>query len=261
MQHSAVDGDAPLPRMELDSAGGAAFGRCRSETGVGRAARRACSSPQAAVHSRGRESPACVGAQVRYGAGSTRGWQPRRSSEAIVRPAIGGVVRAGLGPVLYRLRLRYEPRTAETTSGEMELERPRIRGAAELGFELGARHGEIRWPPVGGHPMAAFGKISWPPSKSHRRRGRARRTWRGLRSDMRPARVRGLNGRRHRYACADTARQHRMASAPRGGQSARVRTVGLALGTPQLVGGVTGTTLGSQVHEATRRLRPRAAAS
>jgi putative transposase len=29
----------------------------------------------------------------------------------------------------------YEPRTVKTTSGTMELERPRIRGAAELGFE------------------------------------------------------------------------------------------------------------------------------
>src|SRR5215216_5729330 len=29
----------------------------------------------------------------------------------------------------------YEPRTVKTTSGPMELERPRVRGAAGLGFE------------------------------------------------------------------------------------------------------------------------------
>ncbi|MGH2969919.1 MAG: transposase [Solirubrobacteraceae bacterium] len=41
--------------------------------------------------------------------------------------------RAGEGAAIYRNG--YEPRTVRTTSGAMELERPRIRGAAELGFE------------------------------------------------------------------------------------------------------------------------------
>src|SRR5688500_8871565 len=37
------------------------------------------------------------------------------------------------GAVVYRNG--YEPRTVKTTSGPMELERPRIRNATELGFE------------------------------------------------------------------------------------------------------------------------------
>ncbi len=41
--------------------------------------------------------------------------------------------RAGDGAAIYRNG--YEPRTVKTTSGAMELERPRIRNAAELGFE------------------------------------------------------------------------------------------------------------------------------
>jgi putative transposase len=41
--------------------------------------------------------------------------------------------RAGDGGAIYRNG--YEPRTVKTTSGAIELERPRIRGAAELGFE------------------------------------------------------------------------------------------------------------------------------
>jgi putative transposase len=41
--------------------------------------------------------------------------------------------RAEDGGAIYRNG--YEPRTVKTTSGAMELERPRIRGAAELGFE------------------------------------------------------------------------------------------------------------------------------
>jgi putative transposase len=41
--------------------------------------------------------------------------------------------RAGDGGTLYRNG--YESRTVKTTSGAMELERPRIRGAGELGFE------------------------------------------------------------------------------------------------------------------------------
>jgi putative transposase len=41
--------------------------------------------------------------------------------------------RAGDGAAIYRNG--YEPRTVKTTSGPMELERPRIRDAAELGFE------------------------------------------------------------------------------------------------------------------------------
>jgi putative transposase len=41
--------------------------------------------------------------------------------------------RVGGGGAIYRNG--YEPRTVKTTSGAMELERPRIRGAAELGFE------------------------------------------------------------------------------------------------------------------------------
>jgi putative transposase len=41
--------------------------------------------------------------------------------------------RADDGGAIYRNG--YEPRTVKTTSGVMELERPRIRGAAELGFE------------------------------------------------------------------------------------------------------------------------------
>ena len=41
--------------------------------------------------------------------------------------------RAGDGDAIYRNG--YEPRTVKTTSGVMALERPRIRGAAELGFE------------------------------------------------------------------------------------------------------------------------------
>jgi putative transposase len=41
--------------------------------------------------------------------------------------------RADDGGAVYRNG--YEPRTVKTTSGPMELERPRIRGAAELGFE------------------------------------------------------------------------------------------------------------------------------
>ena len=41
--------------------------------------------------------------------------------------------RAGDSGAIYRNG--YEPRTVKTTSGAMKLERPRIRGAAELGFE------------------------------------------------------------------------------------------------------------------------------
>jgi putative transposase len=41
--------------------------------------------------------------------------------------------RADDGAAIYRNG--YEPRTVKTTSGAMELERPRIRNAAELGFE------------------------------------------------------------------------------------------------------------------------------
>src|SRR5438034_9100828 len=41
--------------------------------------------------------------------------------------------RADGGAAIYRNG--YEPRTVKTTSGAMELERPRIRGVAELGFE------------------------------------------------------------------------------------------------------------------------------
>src|SRR3954463_4531730 len=39
----------------------------------------------------------------------------------------------GEGGAIYRNG--YEPRTVRTTSGAMELDRPRIRGVAELGFE------------------------------------------------------------------------------------------------------------------------------
>src|SRR5687768_12159029 len=42
-------------------------------------------------------------------------------------------VRAGEGAAIYRNG--YGPRTVKTTSGAMELERPRIRNASELGFE------------------------------------------------------------------------------------------------------------------------------
>ncbi len=42
-------------------------------------------------------------------------------------------VRAGDGGAIYRNG--YEPRTVKTTSGAMVLERPRVRNAAELGFE------------------------------------------------------------------------------------------------------------------------------
>ena len=42
----------------------------------------------------------------------------------------------------------YEPRTVKTTSGPMEMERPRVRDASKLGFEsrlLGkARHAHLR---------------------------------------------------------------------------------------------------------------------
>src|SRR5687768_15904953 len=41
--------------------------------------------------------------------------------------------RADDGATIYRNG--YEPRTVKTTSGRMELERPRIRSVAELGFE------------------------------------------------------------------------------------------------------------------------------
>src|SRR6266496_3045683 len=41
--------------------------------------------------------------------------------------------RAGEGAAIYRNG--YEPRTVKTTSGAMELERPRIRSVSELGFE------------------------------------------------------------------------------------------------------------------------------
>ena len=41
--------------------------------------------------------------------------------------------RAGDGGASYRNG--YEPRAVKTTSGPMELERPRVRNAAELGFE------------------------------------------------------------------------------------------------------------------------------
>src|SRR3954464_3747370 len=41
--------------------------------------------------------------------------------------------RAGSGGVIYRNG--YEPRMVKTTSGAIELERPRVRNAAELGFE------------------------------------------------------------------------------------------------------------------------------
>src|ERR671936_452356 len=44
-----------------------------------------------------------------------------------------GYQRADDGAAIYSTG--YEPRTVKTTSGALELERPRIRGVAELGFE------------------------------------------------------------------------------------------------------------------------------
>jgi putative transposase len=57
--------------------------------------------------------------------------------ERYQRAGDGGVYRNG-----------YEPRTVKTTSGAMELERPRVRHAAELGFQsqvLGRGVARTRW--------------------------------------------------------------------------------------------------------------------
>ena len=76
--------------------------------------------------------------------------------------------RAGDSGVIYRNG--YEPRTVKTTSGAMELERPRIRNAAELGFESqvlgkgvartragGADHPRLPQRPVGARRRGSAG--------------------------------------------------------------------------------------------------------